>query len=116
MRKDKPKAEEIWVKKVAETPNMEVIFNTEVSEINGKFAIESITTTDGRIIPTQGIFIAVGSIPSIDLIKDLGIEVDEEGCIKIDEHQKSSHDRIYAAGDVTTGSAKFRQTIMSAAE
>jgi len=42
--------------------------------------------------------------------------VDEEGCIKIDQHQMSTHARIYAAGDVTTGSAKFRQTIMSAAE
>lgn len=116
VRKDKPKAEEIWVKKVSEQPNMEVMYNTEVAEINGQFAIESITTTDGRIIPTQGIFIAVGSIPSVDLIKTLGVEVDEEQCIKIDEHQKSTNDRIYAAGDVTTGSAKFRQTIMSAAE
>ncbi len=116
VRKDKPKAEEIWVKKVAEQENMEVIFNTEVAEINGKFGVESITTTDGRTIPAQGIFIAVGSVPSVELIKDLGVEVDEEGCIKIDKHQKSSHDRIYAAGDVTDGSAKFRQTIMSAAE
>lgn len=95
---------------------MEIIYNTEVAEINGQFAVESVTTKDGRIIPTQGIFIAVGSVPSIDLIKDLGVEIDEEGCIKIDQHQKSTHDRIYAAGDVTTGSAKFRQTIMSAAE
>ncbi len=116
VRKDKPKAEEIWVKKVSEQSNMEVIYNTEVAEINGQFGIESITTTDGRTIPTQGIFIAVGSIPSVDLIKALGVEVDEEQCIKIDEHQKSTNDRIYAAGDVTTGSAKFRQTIMSAAE
>ena len=116
VRKDKPKAEEIWVKKVSEQSNMEVIYNTEVAEINGQFGIESITTTDGRTIPTQGIFIAVGSIPSVDLIKTLGVEVDDEQCIKIDEHQKSTNDRIYAAGDVTTGSAKFRQTIMSAAE
>lgn len=71
VRKDKPKAEEIWVKKVAEEKNMEVIFNTEVASINGEFVIESVTTTDGRIIPTQGIFIAVGSIPSTELIKDL---------------------------------------------
>lgn len=104
------------MKKVAEQPNMEVMYNTEVAEINGEFAIESVTTIDGRTIPTQGIFIAVGSIPSVDLIKTLGVEVDEEQCIKIDEHQKSTNDRIYAAGDVTTGSAKFRQTIMSAAE
>jgi pyruvate/2-oxoglutarate dehydrogenase complex dihydrolipoamide dehydrogenase (E3) component len=46
------------------------------------------TTKDGRTIPTQGIFIAVGSVPSIDLIKELGVEIDEEGCIKIDQHQK----------------------------
>lgn len=116
VRKDKAKAEEIWVKKVLEQPNMEIIYNTEVGEINGQFSIESITTKDGRTIPTQGIFVAVGSVPSVDLIRDLGVEVDEEGCIKIDQHQKSSHERIYAAGDVTNGSAKFRQTIMSAAE
>ena len=116
VRKEKARAEEIWVKKVSEEPNMEVIYNTEVAEINGQFSIESITTKDGRIIPTQGIFIAVGSVPSTELINHLGVETDEEGCIKIDEHQKSTHDRIYAAGDVTTGSAKFRQTIMSAAE
>jgi len=116
VRKEKARAEEIWVKKVQETSNMEIIYNTEVAEINGKFSIESITTKDGRTIPTQGIFIAVGSIPSIELILGLWVDVDEEGCIKIDQHQMSTHARIYAAGDVTTGSAKFRQTIMSAAE
>lgn len=116
VRKEKARAEEIWVKKVAEESNMEAIYNTEVAEINGQFSLESVTTKDGRVIPAQGIFIAVGSIPSTALINHLGVETDEEGCIKIDEHQKSTHDRIYAAGDVTTGSAKFRQTIMSAAE
>lgn len=116
VRKEKAKAEEIWIKKVSEEPNMEVIYNTEVAEINGQFSVESITTKDGRVIPTQGIFIAVGSVPSVELIQNLGVEVDEEGCIKIDQHQKSTNERIYAAGDVTTGSAKFRQTIMSAAE
>jgi len=71
VRKEKARAEEIWVKKVQETSNMEIIYNTEVAEINGKFSIESITTKDGRTIPTQGIFIAVGSIPSIELILGL---------------------------------------------
>ena len=71
VRRDKAKAEEIWVKKVAEEPNMEVIYNTEVAEINGQFAIESVTTKDGGIIPTQGIFIAVGSVPSTELIQNL---------------------------------------------
>lgn len=116
VRKDKPKAEEIWVKKVQEESNMAILYNTEVAEINGQFAVESVRTKDGRVLPTQGIFIAVWSVPSVELIKDLGVEIDEEGCIKVDQHQKSTHNRIYAAGDVTTWSAKFRQTIMSAAE
>lgn len=116
VRKDRAKAEDVWVKKVSEQANMSVLYSTEVAQINGEFTIESVTTTDGRVIPTQGIFIAVGSIPSADLIKVLWVEVDEEWCVKINQHQKSSHDRIYAAGDVTDGSGKFRQTIMSAAQ
>ena len=71
VRKDKPKAEQIWIDRVAEESNMEIIFNTELAEINGQFSVESVTTTDGRIIPTQGVFVAVGSVPSIELIKDL---------------------------------------------
>lgn len=116
VRKDTAKAEDIWQKKVAEQENMEVLYNTEIAEIQGKFSVESILTTDGRVIPTQGVFVAVGSMPSVELISDLGVEVDDENCVKIDSHQKTTHDRIYAAGDVTNGSAKFRQTIMSAAE
>ncbi len=53
VRKDKPRAEEIWVKKVSEEPNMEVVYNTEVSEIHGQFSVESVTTKDGKTIPTQ---------------------------------------------------------------
>lgn len=116
VRKDKPKAEQIWVDKVMQESNMEIIFNTELAEINGEFGVESVTTTDGRVIPTQWVFVAVGSVPSIALIKDLWVSTDEEGCIVVDAHQKSSNDHLYAAGDVTTNSAKFRQTIMSAAE
>jgi len=44
------------------------------------------------------------------------VTTDEDGCIVVNIHQKSSNDHLYAAGDVTTNSAKFRQTIMSAAE
>lgn len=50
---------------------MKVVFNTEVAEINGQFAVESVTTTDGHIIPTQGVFVAVGSVPSVELIAHL---------------------------------------------
>ena len=43
-------------------------------------------------------------------------EKDNEGCLVVDKRQKTSIDGLYAAGDVTTNSNKFKQTIMSAAE
>lgn len=116
VRKDTAKAENIWVKKVSEQVNMEVLYSTEVAEINGQFSVESITTTDGRIIPAQWIFVAVGSVPSVELINWLGIDLDSDNCIKVDVHQKTSLNRFYAAGDVTDATAKFHQTIMSAAQ
>jgi len=42
--------------------------------------------------------------------------MDNEGCLVVDARQQSSVPGLYAAGDVTTNSNKFKQTIMSAAE
>lgn len=116
VRKDRAKAEDIWVKKVAEQKNMEVLYNTEVEDIVGDFSVTGVLTKDGWTIPTQWVFVAIGSVPSVELIKDLGIELDSDNCIKVDVHQKSSLNHFYAAGDVTDATAKFHQTIMSAAQ
>jgi len=62
------------------------------------------------------VFVAVGSVPRTELVEDFNLEKDPTGCLVVDKRQKTSHPRIYAAGDVTTNSNKFQQTIMSAAE
>jgi thioredoxin reductase len=41
---------------------------------------------------------------------------DNEGCLIVDARQETSIKGLFAAGDVTTNSNKFKQTIMSAAE
>jgi thioredoxin reductase len=41
---------------------------------------------------------------------------DDEGCLVVDARQETSIKGLFAAGDVTTNSNKFKQTIMSAAE
>jgi thioredoxin reductase len=41
---------------------------------------------------------------------------DNEGCLVVDARQETSVKGLFAAGDVTTNSNKFKQTIMSAAE
>ncbi len=90
--------------------------NEETDHLEGEFFLERVVLKSGKIIPADGIFVAVGTDPSITLVKDMGIELDAEGCIIVDKRQESSIKGLYAAGDVTTNSNKFRQTIMSAAE
>jgi thioredoxin reductase len=46
----------------------------------------------------------------------LNPEKDAENCLVVDARQETSIKWLYAAGDVTPNSNKFKQTIMSAAE
>lgn len=116
VRKDRAKAEHKWQDKVAATDNIEVLYETEVEKINGKFSVEGVTTKKWEEIVCQGVFVAVWSIPRTELVEKFALNKDETGCLIVDKRQQTSHPRIYAAGDVTTNSNKFQQTIMSAAE
>jgi thioredoxin reductase (NADPH) len=64
----------------------------------------------------QGIFIEIGSTPGVMLAKDLGVETDEQNYIVVKQDQSTNIENVYAAGDVTTGSNKFRQIITAVAE
>ena len=64
----------------------------------------------------QGVFIEIGSEPGIELTKQLGVETDEQGYIKVDSGQSTNALCVWAAGDATNGSNKLRQIITAAAE
>ncbi|MCP4522651.1 MAG: FAD-dependent oxidoreductase, partial [Candidatus Gracilibacteria bacterium] len=90
--------------------------NDEVEEIAGKFFVEEIKLKSGNSIKADGIFVAVGSDPNTGLVTHLNPEKDNEGCLIVDARQETTIPGLYAAGDVSTNSNKFKQTIMSAAE
>jgi thioredoxin reductase (NADPH) len=88
--------------------NIAVLWNSRVIEILGdivveKVRIEDIKTGEKKVIKTEGVFIAIGYEPNNELAKKLGLEVDEEGYIKVDEKQRTTIPTIYAAGDITGG-------------
>ena len=68
------------------------------------------------ILKVDGVFVEIGSDPNGELVKNLEIEIEETGYIKIDPSGKTSRKGIWAAGDITTGSDKFKQIITAAAE
>ncbi len=117
VRGDALRAERIWVEKAEKKDTIEFHYRTEVAEIRGgMLGVESLLLKDGSTLPVEGIFIAIGSDPNTTLVDHLQPQKDASGCLIVDERQQTSIPRLYAAGDITTNSNKFKQTIMSAAE
>ncbi len=67
-------------------------------------------------LEVQGVFIEIGSEPGVELAKQVGVNVDEQGFIIVNPDQSTNVSGIYAAGDATTGSNKMRQILTAAAE
>ena len=115
-RRDKLRAEKYLQNKLKEK-KIPVICNSHVKEIKGKKILESVVLSDKdgntQEIKVQGIFIAIGDLPTSKVAKDLGVEVDDYDYIITDKTQRTNIKNVYAAGDVTGG---VKQWIVSCGE
>ena len=106
-RRDKLRAQDFLAKQLFDN-NIPVLWNAEVKEIRGKERVEEVMLLDNRsgkesVFKTNGVFIAIGYEPSIDLAKKIGVELNEDGFIKHDERHRTNIPGIYSAGDVEGG-------------
>lgn len=115
-RKDTFRAENIWVEQVKARDNIELVLKEEVEKVDWKMFMEEVLLKSWKILKADWIFVAIGSDADTSLVSDMNPEKDTEGCLVVDKRQQTSVKWLYAAGDVTTNSNKFKQTIMSAAE
>ncbi|MCH2188383.1 FAD-dependent oxidoreductase [Candidatus Gracilibacteria bacterium] len=115
-RRDTFRAEDIWVEQAKKAENIEFVLGEEVESVGGKLFMEEVKLKSGKTIKADGIFVAIGSDPNTTLVDHMNLEKDEEGCLVVDKRQETTIPNLFAAGDVTTNSNKFKQTIMSAAE
>lgn len=116
VRGTKFSAETVWIDQIAKHANIHVHFETSVASIEGGFGVEKLIMTDGSELAVDGIFVAIGNQPNTAIVDSLHSEKDSAGYVVVDARQQTSVPGLYAAGDITTGSNKFQQTIMSAAE
>ena len=119
-RRDKIRAEEFWVKSIEKNPKIEVIYNTNLREIRGERKLSEIVLDNpyrnSEILAIDGLFIEVGLEPNADLTRNLSIDLDEEKHIKIEANGRTNVRGVWAAGDITNGSDKFKQIVTAAAE
>ncbi|HEV2528389.1 MAG TPA: NAD(P)/FAD-dependent oxidoreductase [Thermomicrobiales bacterium] len=63
---------------------------------------EAVLLAGGREIPLDHLFSSQGAEPNAALARSLGVELTEDGHIKVDAEAKTSVAGVYAAGDVTS--------------
>lgn len=98
VRKDKFIGSENLIKDVLNKDNVIVKFNSVIEEIVGNDVVESIKIKDEEI-KLSGIFINIGYEPSISILKDLNLKMDNNYII-VDKNMETSVKGIYAAGDI----------------
>lgn len=93
---------------------------TNLKEIKGENVVKSVVLDvpfEGQQeVPVDGVFIEVGSEPSVEMLIPLGIEMNEKHFILTNPDQSTNVPGFFAAGDVTTNSNGFRQIITAASE
>lgn len=72
----------------------------------GKYAIEgdrlAVETPDG-MLAFDSVYPALGSHIRSELAVEAGAEATEDGCLDVDDHQRTSVEGLFAAGDVVKG-------------
>jgi len=78
-----------------------------------RVVLESRKGEPDEVVEVQGAFLYVGNTPNTEFIK-VELEKDGGGFILTDERMRTSHERIYAAGDVRAKA--LRQVVTAAAD
>ena len=117
-RRDSFKASKIMADRALNNPKIEVIWNSEVTELHGEPKLSGLTlrnTVDGSTsqLDVEGLFIAVGNDPRVWLVEDQ-VELTSEKFIKVEgRSSKTTLPGVFAAGDVIDPT--YRQAITAAA-
>ncbi len=113
------KAEPSWVEQMQKNPKIEMQACSEITGVKGEDKVQAVTFKQDdqeKELAVDGVFIEIGSVPGVALAQEIGVQSDEQNYLIVDQAQATNVENVFAAGDVTTGSNKFRQIITAVAE
>ncbi len=119
VRRDEFRASKIMAERVKNTPNIEIMFNTETDEVLGDgqvvTGVRAKNNVTGELteIPATGFFVAIGHKPNTDIFADY-IDLDETGYVKYAQPgtSKTNVPGVFVAGDAAD--KNYRQAITAA--
>ncbi len=113
-------AERFWQNLLFSKENVSVIFETEIKEIRGNKTLETLVLTKahegGENLSVDGLFVEIGLLPNTKMLSSLGAKLDRFGYVETEPDQSVGIPGLFAAGDITTNSNRFRQIVTAASE
>ena len=120
-RREEFRASKVMIDRARANPVIKWELNQVVDEILGDSSKKLPVVTGLRLrnlldnskkeIQVAALFVAIGHIPTTSLLKGQ-LELDEDGYIKVNDHQETSVQGVYAAGDCHD--RRYRQAITAA--
>jgi thioredoxin reductase (NADPH) len=119
VRKNEFRASKIMAERVHNTPNIEILYNTNTVEVLGDgqgvtgALVKNSVTGEETTIPCTGFFVAIGHKPNTDIFKDF-LNLDEVGYIKYEKPGTSLTNvpGVFVAGDAADKT--YRQAVTAA--
>lgn len=117
VRRDEMRASKAMQHRVMNTPNIEVLFNTETKEVVGEETVSAVKVVNNitgaeRILDVTGFFVAIGHQPNTDIFKGW-LDMDKTGYIITKPGStKTNIEGVFACGDAQD--KIYRQAVTAA--
>ena len=118
VRRDEMRASKIMQERVLNTPNIEVLWNTEADEVLGDdtgvtgVRVLNNKTGDKKELDIKGFFVAIGHEPNTGIFKEY-LDMDETGYLNVQSGtSKTNVEGVFATGDASD--RVYRQAVTAA--
>ncbi len=115
-RRDEFKGEDIYLDKLKNKDNVEIILNSQIIKLEGKNKLEKILIKNKknktRKLSIDGLFIAIGQEPKNEIFKNV-VDLDEKGYIITNNDVCTKTQGIYVAGDARVKNLRQLTTAVS---
>ncbi|MCA2012641.1 thioredoxin-disulfide reductase [Cereibacter sphaeroides] len=119
-RRDSLRAEKIMQERLFKHPKVEVVWDSEIVEVQGTdmplgvtgAKVRNVKTGAETVIPCEGFFVAIGHAPASELVKDQ-LQLHSGNYVWVEPGStRTSIEGVFAAGDLTDHT--YRQAVTSA--
>jgi thioredoxin reductase (NADPH) len=117
VRRDEMRASKIMQKRLETLPNIEILWNTETTKLNGEDALESVEVKNNKtgettVLNATGFFVAIGHKPNTEIFKGY-LNMDETGYIQTVKGTSCTNIKgVFACGDAQDN--VYRQAVTAA--